>query len=325
MFSSNNSVTLTEAKKSKVNLNIILQILIFILVMYIAQSIMSVIIIIPTIIMMFTNPDYLSQIMQASGSDVYNITMDLMSSKPILLLTLVVTVFEIIVPILYCKLIEKRPLRSMGFAKRGFLKHYILGFIIGSVMLLISLGLCVLTKTATVSLASNISVLYILAFFIAFIIQGAAEEVLLRGYFFVSLTNKTSVAVAIAISSITFSLMHLANPGINVTAIINIALFGAIMALYMLRTDNIWGVCAIHTAWNFVQGNIVGIQVSGNPLMPTIFETKLNESAKLINGGAFGLEGGIMVTAVELIVIAFLILPTKKKAKTSIPQKEITQ
>ncbi len=35
------------------------------------------------------------------------------------------------------------------------------------------------------------------------------------------------------------------------------------MALYMLKTDNIWGVASLHGAWNFAQGNLVGVAVSG--------------------------------------------------------------
>ena len=42
------------------------------------------------------------------------------------------------------------------------------------------------------------------------------------------------------------------------------------MALYMLKTDNIWGVAALHGAWNFAQGNLVGVAVSGQDLAVAI-------------------------------------------------------
>ena len=46
-------------------------------------------------------------------------------------------------------------------------------------------------------------------------------------------------------------------------SLISIVLVGVLMALYMLKTDNIWGVAALHGAWNFTQGNLVGVAVSG--------------------------------------------------------------
>lgn len=29
------------------------------------------------------------------------------------------------------------------------------------------------------------------------------------------------------------------------------------MALYLLKTDTVWGVAGIHGAWNFAQGNLL--------------------------------------------------------------------
>ena len=48
-----------------------------------------------------------------------------------------------------------------------------------------------------------------------------------------------------------------------IAVLISIILVGVLMALYMLKTDNIWGVASLHGAWNFTQGNLVGVAVSG--------------------------------------------------------------
>jgi len=47
------------------------------------------------------------------------------------------------------------------------------------------------------------------------------------------------------------------------TALANLALYGLFAALYALREGGIWGISAQHTAWNWAQGNIFGLQVSG--------------------------------------------------------------
>jgi membrane protease YdiL (CAAX protease family) len=135
----------------------------------------------------------------------------------------------------------------------------------------------------------------------------------------VSLSNRCHKALAVGISSVTFALLHLANPGISLLALLNLTLFGVFMAVYILRTDDIWGACAIHSAWNFAQGNLVGIRVSGTAQLPTVAVMQPLGEQTLFHGGDFGLEGGLIVTFVTLAAIALtLFLPQKaKKAQMS--------
>lgn len=63
-------------------------------------------------------------------------------------------------------------------------------------------------------------------------------------------------------------------------------------------------VGAIHSVWNLVQGNVYGIKVSGMETSCTMFSSAMTDGKELINGGAFGLEGGLAVTVVLLAGIA---------------------
>jgi membrane protease YdiL (CAAX protease family) len=90
------------------------------------------------------------------------------------------------------------------------------------------------------------------------------------------------------------------------------------MAVYLLKRGNIWGAGAIHSMWNFTQGNIFGIQVSGIDKLPSIFAFDASQSGELINGGAFGLEGGLAVTIVlALAIIIALLLKSKYPAPST--------
>ena len=97
------------------------------------------------------------------------------------------------------------------------------------------------------------------------------------------------------------------NNGISLLAIINLTLCGIMFSLYMLRTDNLWGACAIHSIWNFVQGNFFGLPVSGIDSGDSVFRFSLIEGSDLANGGAFGLEGGLPCTIVLTAVILVLL------------------
>ena len=86
------------------------------------------------------------------------------------------------------------------------------------------------------------------------------------------------------------------------------------MALYMLKTDNLWGVAGLHGAWNFTQGNIFGVAVSGSTTGPSLFQfiSRAN-AADWISGGAFGTEGSLLASLVLLVGIFYLVWRLKKE------------
>lgn len=67
--------------------------------------------------------------------------------------------------------------------------------------------------------------------------------------------------------------------------------------------------------WNFAQGNIFGISVSGMDMMGSVFSFAPTNEGELINGGTFGLEGGLAVTIV-LILATIAVLLVKVKPVT---------
>ena len=95
--------------------------------------------------------------------------------------------------------------------------------------------------------------------------------------------------------------------GVTLLSFFNIFLFGVFASLYTLRTNSLIGGCAIHSAWNFAQGNLFGFQVSGLATNASILTIKTNTSSTLFNGGSFGMEGGLTVTIVLLICILIVI------------------
>ena len=92
-----------------------------------------------------------------------------------------------------------------------------------------------------------------------------------------------------------------------------------------LRRGSIWMVGAIHSMWNFAQGNLVGIPVSGLRGSPSPLVAEMSEGGwrTLVNGGSFGLEGGLAVTAVLAVACAVvLFVPTKKAEIAPVQERE---
>lgn len=223
--------------------------------------------------------------------------------------------------IIYCRFIEKRSLESMGFIKKGFIIKYLKGFIIGiiliSAVILISLATGALTYKG---ISNNINILAILLFFVGYIVQGMAEEVMCRGYLMTSLSKKTSIFWAVLLSSLVFTFPHLSSIFANgfkfgTIGFVNTMLFSVFVSLFMIKGKNIWVICAIHSSWNYILGVFCGVSVSGGETNASILTFTANESKSLINGGMYGLEAGIITTAILIIVIAILTFTMKRKNK----------
>jgi membrane protease YdiL (CAAX protease family) len=216
-----------------------------------------------------------------------------------------------IMVIWYCVKKQGRSIRSIGFTKQGAYAQYLVGLVVGFVMF----SAVVLAGTSFgafefVGVNPNMNLGLIALFFGGFIFQGMFEEVLCRGYIMISASRNKPIIYGIILNSVVFAFLHGLNTGIGILPIANLILFAVFASLYTLRTDNIWGVSAMHTVWNFAQGNLYGMSVSGMETMPSVLIFK-NTGSDLFNGGAFGPEGGLIVTFIFVIGIILLITPTK--------------
>lgn len=317
MMSYKNNSMMLQAQAARFQPRPILQILLFIAVYSVSNSITSILLFIPILVGIFTDPSVYAAMTSGDMAASYAAAMAAAEKPWIMLLSLFATGVTTLLCILYCCKIERRSLASMGFAKAGWFKRYLKGFAIGTAMLLFCALILWLTGNLELTFAEKLPVFSLLAFLVGFVIQGMSEEVLVRGYFMVSLGNRCHMAWAVGISSVAFALLHLLNPGISMLAIVNLILFGVFMAVYILRTDDLWGACAIHSAWNFAQGNLVGIRVSGSALLPTVAVMTPQGESSLLHGGAFGLEGGLVVTLMLLAAIALTIFLPQKAKKTA--------
>ena len=223
------------------------------------------------------------------------------------LLMLFSTVGTTITCLLYCRLIEGRKPHTIGFYKKGAVPQYLLGLGVGFVMFSAVVGLTWAFGGLHAEGFAGGSAVSILLAFVGFGVQGMSEEVLCRGYFMTTVLRHHKPWVAVLSNSLIFAFLHGMNNGISPLAIVNITLCGIVFSLYMLRTDNLWGACAIHSIWNFVQGNFYGLPVSGINSGDSVFRFSLAEGNDLANGGAFGLEGGLPCTIVLTMVILILL------------------
>lgn len=208
--------------------------------------------------------------------------------------------------LLLFKLLYKRPLWQMGFYKQNWAKDLLLGGLFGIVSISILFAILVATGNAIVA-EVNTNYLFQIDFlydFLFFVFVGFFEEVLSRGFMMTALKTTRNKWVILLVPSVIFGALHATNPNVTLLSLTNIALVGILFALLLIKTGKLWAPIGYHITWNFVQGNIFGVAVSGtqtNSLMRTTFA-----GSDLLTGGAFGIEGGILCTVVILASILLL-------------------
>ena len=140
-----------------------------------------------------------------------------------------------------------------------------------------------------------------------YVLVGASEEILLRGYPLQTLIRRFNVAAAIGVTSVAFGMLHIWNPSFGWLPLANITVAGIWLGAAYVVTRSLWLPIGLHIGWNFTMGSVLGFPVSGM-VHGSVF-VSVEHGSDLITGGTFGPEGGIMVTIVLLAGTALLWFP----------------
>ena len=219
--------------------------------------------------------------------------------------------------IFWVKVIEKNALSSLGFVKRNWLKY--LGW--GIMFSLVQMGVIALIYQISgigsfeLNELSLEPILFILGLFPFWLLQGGTEEVATRGWLLTRIAARTNLPLAIAISSSLFGILHMGNAGVTFLSVLNIILDGVLAGLLFIYTDSIWLVVAQHGTWNYVQGNLLGFQVSGTGADASIFSFTMGSGPDWLTGGTFGAEGSIITTLVLLVSLVIVYRLGERKEK----------
>ena len=125
------------------------------------------------------------------------------------------------------------------------------------------------------------------------IMPGFMEELLFRGILFHFLERFGGSWFALALTSALFGLAHIFND--NATALSSFAIAieaGVLLGGAYMLTRSLWVPIGLHAAWNFTQGEIYDVPVSGFD-QHGLVTAKLS-GPELLSGGAFGLEASVI-------------------------------
>lgn len=144
----------------------------------------------------------------------------------------------------------------------------------------------------------------------AAIIAAVGEELAFRGALFRILEESFGTGIAVAVSAALFGLVHALNPGATIASTTAIALeAGVLLAAAYAVTRNLWLPIGLHLGWNFAEGGIFGVAVSGSHAGRGILSVSL-AGRTLLTGGKFGPEASLLAIAVCLAAAVVLLIIT---------------
>ena len=192
------------------------------------------------------------------------------------------------------------PLSLLGMSLRGRGKDLLAG--LGVAVLLYAVGFGTSLLMGTVEIASVEWVPRdLLGTLLFFLLVAVTEEVMLRGFVLGRMLSAgMNRFVALFLSSALFSAMHLFNPNFALLPFVNILLAGCLLGASFLYTRNLCFPVVLHWFWNWLQGPVLGYEVSGMDSGETLLTLRLT-GRDLLTGGSFGFEGSLLCTVLLVV------------------------
>jgi membrane protease YdiL (CAAX protease family) len=209
-----------------------------------------------------------------------------------------------------CMRVRRQPLAAVGLALgTRWMRHALFGTVFGGITMAV-VAACIAAAGGVrfhLDPAHGLTALAIGAWSFA----GVAlfEELLFRGFVFQRLVDGAGPLIAQVSMAILFAVAHWDNPGMEgatqAWATLDTALGAILLGLAFLRTGSLALPIGIHFGWNWMQGSVLGFDVSGIGQAGWL-SPELLDKPQWLSGGTFGPEASVFAVLVDIVSIALL-------------------
>ena len=202
---------------------------------------------------------------------------------------------------LLVRCIERRPVSELDWRK---LPHLLLGLLAAAGLFAV-LALQLWAAGAYRLTGFGDAPLWSL-FLLTAVVPGITEEIISRGILFRLTEEGLGTWIALAVSALFFGFMHAGNPGASAWSSIAISIeAGLLFGLLYHMTRSLWWCIGLHAGWNFVQGAVFGIPVSGIAV-DGLLESQL-QGPDWLDGGGFGAEASVLTVLTCSLISLWLL------------------
>lgn len=206
---------------------------------------------------------------------------------------------------LFVRLIERHWPTDLNL--RHLIPHTLLGLLVGFLFMVLVVSTIVASGYATVTW-NGFSAREQFRVIMLFLAVAVGEETICRGVIFRWIDERWNTWVALIVSALIFGLGHLPNNNATWWSSVAIAIeAGLLLGAAYKWSGSLWVPIGIHWAWNYIQGNLFGLAVSGTDAGNSILVTTVN-GPDIFTGGAFGPEASIIsVIMGTILTLVFLV------------------
>lgn len=208
--------------------------------------------------------------------------------------------------LLILRYVDHRPFSDLGFGFKGRAKDVLCGALTAVVLYGVGFGLSLALGLVRVT-GVLVDWEWLIGSFFLFLLVAVTEELVFRGYVLGRLLRtRMNKFLALFLSAVSFACLHLMNPNVAFLPMLNLILAGMLLGTTYIYTRNLWFPISLHLFWNWLQGPVLGYEVSGNKFGESLLKLHLSDHT-LLNGGAFGFEGSLLCTVLMVVLTVGII------------------
>jgi membrane protease YdiL (CAAX protease family) len=220
---------------------------------------------------------------------------------------------------LMVRFVDRRPFISLGFAPRLAVRDIAVGLIIGLGMMAACIAVLSVCGWARAEATAAFSASLFAIAALAMIANTFTQEIMVRGYMQQTIQSDFGRLSGVLVSALLFLALHLGAIRGEILPAISIFAAGVLLGTAYAVTGNLWLPIALHFGWNFLQGPVLGQNVSGQSLDAGWRLFRVG-GPPLMTGGRFGIEGGLVAIIVTILgtpLVVLLFNTRRQKVRSS--------
>ena len=210
-------------------------------------------------------------------------------------------------------LIEKRSVKI--FSLFNPIRNCLIGIVSGIAWLGLSFCIMSLSGVLKITQVNLVSMLWL--WILSAFINTIMQELLVRGYLYQMIKTKHNIIAATIVSTALFTFMHGGAFEAGIIPVLNFLTMSLLMTVVLEYTQSLLTPIIMHFLWNSVGAIVLG-GVSLADDYPNLLTATFSGNA-LLSGGIYKMEGSIIVSFVNIVLIClfvFLLIKQKKIAKS---------
>ncbi|SFK60390.1 hypothetical protein SAMN04487950_0130 [Halogranum rubrum] len=230
---------------------------------------------------------------------------------------LVATVVAVAGYVAYVHWVESRGVSEFG--RRGAVREFALGTVLGAA--LFSTAIAIVWAAGGYTITETNSWQLVVPLITGALFFATLEELVYRGVVLRLVELPFGTWAGLAVSALAFAAFHVvATPNVTLWTGLSVFLAGLLLGGAYVYTRRLWFPIALHAAWNFVQGGVFGIAVSGDEAGLGLF-VGTTSGPTWLSGGDYGLEGSAVVVGVVLLATMVVLRQARQRGHFRAPAR----